>query len=781
MSDIQNIKIRIVAEGDLSQLDASINKTTAAELKLKDGLKQVDTQAKATNKTLQEESAKSAKAVDDSGKSFTDLSGKVKTLSSQIPGAFQVEQILGFAKAAITATTGISTMSTAMGILKGAIVSTGIGALVIALGSLIAYFTSTDEGATKLEGVMGALGAAFKEVVGFAAELGSKIFGAFESVANFREALSELGEFIYNNILNRFKAIIVFGEAFSKFFKGDFVGAAKAATDAIVQMGTGITDITSKTAAFAERLAKAAKEAYDYAIKLDAINDAQREFNVQVSENNIRVVELIKQSKNHSLSIQERIDKLKEANKIDNESLQGQLAIENKRLELIQERNAREKAAINQKLNDDIANAKSEEDKIKLRQKALSINDDLNDEEANQIIKINGLRQQSVALQERNNNSISALQEEGIKQRLDMIKQTGVAEENIYKSQYANREIDEKQFQEGIQQIQLESLYTQKEYLQLLGRDTIDIDKAIQDILVKQRSDADKETLKNEKEASDKQKKEWEDDFKFYSALSDKNRKDEEKKDKEAKEKKAAIEQQSRVLVTTLANGFFQLQQEHLANELQQIQYNQTMELAAVGENKQAQAVINAKYAKESAEIKRKQAIADKEQAIFNISLSTIQAVAKASPVVPLMALAAAIGAAQLAFAIAKPIPKFYNKGTKGVPGADTTRDSVYAMLTPGEGVMPVDRMKEYKPAFDAIFDRRIPADLINSIALNPNILNGKTGGNSDKAEMLLKSIDKKLDKIKTFEVSIDAKGFKSYLKDQNAKTEIENNYARIQ
>jgi hypothetical protein len=55
--------------------------------------------------------------------------------------------------------------------------------------------------------------------------------------------------------------------------------------------------------------------------------------------------------------------------------------------------------------------------------------------------------------------------------------------------------------------------------------------------------------------------------------------------------------------------------------------------------------------------------------------------------------------------------------------GSDTTRDSVHAVLTPGEGVMPVDRMKEYRPAFDAIFDRKIPADLINSIALNPNIL----------------------------------------------------------
>jgi hypothetical protein len=791
MSDqVQNIKIHLIGDADLSQVDASLNKLSASELKVKDAFKQVDAQAKATHKTLQEESAKSTKAVDVSSKSFTGLTDKVRNLASSIPGAFQVQEVLGFAKATQTATAGVGGMTTGMKALRVAIASTGIGAIVVALGSLIAYFKSTDEGATKLEGVMGALGAAFGEVVGFAAELGSKIFGAFESVANFREALTELGDFIVTNLLNRLKAPLVIFDALTMAFKefaqnginADFVPALKKAADGIFQLGTGVADITTKAGDFAERLAKAAKEAYDYAIKLDAVNDAQREFNVTISENNIKIVELIRQSKNHTLAIDERIKKLQEANKLDEQNLKGQLEIENRRLALIQERNARERAAINQRLNDDIAEAKSEEAKLKLKEKALSISDDLADEEANQIIKINGLRQQSVALQERNNNSIAALTEEGIQKRLALIKSTGTAEENIYKEQYAKREIDEKQFQDGIQRVQLESLYTQKGYLESLGRDTIEIDKAIQDILVKQSSDADKALLDQQKktaqELADEKKKEYEDDYAFYSALSKKKI----EQDKIEADQRKQIKEKENQLLSSLANGLFTLQKENLDVQLQQLQYNQAQELAAVGDNKQGQAAINAKFAKETAEIKRKQAIADKDQAIFNISLSTIQAVAKASPVVPLMALAAAIGAAQLAFAVAKPIPKFYNKGTKSVEGVDTGRDSVYAMLRPGEGVMPVDRMNDYRPAFDAIFDRKIPADLINSIAMNPDIIGrmGKKDNDNSGIERHLEAIENKLDKIKTFEVSMDAKGFKTYLKGESSKSEIENNYARM-
>jgi hypothetical protein len=120
--------------------------------------------------------------------------------------------------------------------------------------------------------------------------------------------------------------------------------------------------------------------------------------------------------------------------------------------------------------------------------------------------------------------------------------------------------------------------------------------------------------------------------FNFYQALSKKKVEQEKAEAEQIKQ----IKEKSAQLAMTIANGLFQLQQQNLNNQLQEIQYNQAQELASAGDNEQAKATINAKFAKETAEIKRKQAVADKEQAIFNIGISTASAVIKQAAATPL-------------------------------------------------------------------------------------------------------------------------------------------------
>jgi hypothetical protein len=72
--------------------------------------------------------------------------------ASMIPGP------IGMAATAMNGLTGgIGKAVIAMKTLKGAIMATGIGALLIAVGSLIAYFTGTERGAQKLRVGMAAL------------------------------------------------------------------------------------------------------------------------------------------------------------------------------------------------------------------------------------------------------------------------------------------------------------------------------------------------------------------------------------------------------------------------------------------------------------------------------------------------------------------------------------------------------------------------------------------------------------------------------------------------
>ena len=74
-----------------------------------------------------------------------------------------------------TATTGFAK---AMQILKAALISSGIGAIVVALGSLVAYFTKTQRGADGLAKAMAVLKQVFLTVTDYAIQMGEKIVNA---------------------------------------------------------------------------------------------------------------------------------------------------------------------------------------------------------------------------------------------------------------------------------------------------------------------------------------------------------------------------------------------------------------------------------------------------------------------------------------------------------------------------------------------------------------------------------------------------------------------------
>ena len=113
-------------------------------------------------------------------------------------------------------------------------------------------------------------------------------------------------------------------------------------------------------------------------------------------------------------------------------------------------------------------------------------------------------------------------------------------------------------------------------------------------------------------------------------------------------------------------------------------------------------------YEAQMRKIKRRQAVIDKAGALFSIGLNTaINATSKPA----LAPLIIAFGAAQAATVLATPIP--YNKGTKKVPmvrGAVRGKDSVHAILTPNERVVPEDINSQpgYSALMDLAHDRKI-------------------------------------------------------------------------
>lgn len=71
-------------------------------------------------------------------------------------------------------------------LLKVALLGTGIGVLIVALGSLVSWFTKTQKGVEAANKIMGALGATVNVLIDRAGKLGSALVNLF--TGNFKQA-----------------------------------------------------------------------------------------------------------------------------------------------------------------------------------------------------------------------------------------------------------------------------------------------------------------------------------------------------------------------------------------------------------------------------------------------------------------------------------------------------------------------------------------------------------------------------------------------------------------
>ena len=129
-----------------------------------------------------------------------------------------------------------------------------------------------------------------------------------------------------------------------------------------------------------------------------------------------------------------------------------------------------------------------------------------------------------------------------------------------------------------------------------------------------------------------------------------------------------AIQQELFNFVSELGNILFDAKKAQIEQEMADLEHFYTTDVEAAKKNANLKFITEEELAAKQLELKRKQAIADKQQAAFNIALTTAQAVMSAlvsiPPNVPLSLVMAATGAVQLAAVLAKPLPK-YAKGKK--------------------------------------------------------------------------------------------------------------------
>ena len=306
-------------------------------------------------------------------KSVEELQKEMKNLGKETKAVAQENKILADAKKKFADfKDGIKGATAGFKGLKGAIAATGIGALLIAITSLVSYFKNSEEGSRKLAIAMEALSIITGKVMDFFAALGEKIVWAF---TNPKEALMNFMNLVKENIINRFEGLLELlpklGKAISLLFQGKFKEAGKTAADAVGKVVLGVEDVTDKVAdattavvEFGKTVVKEVTEAVEVATKLvdqfRNIRDAQQALIVDNANLNKEMETQQKIAEDTNRTYEERKEALEKVGEAqvklaENLAKQARLEEENLRLQISQEGNYEKREELETQLAEAIA------------------------------------------------------------------------------------------------------------------------------------------------------------------------------------------------------------------------------------------------------------------------------------------------------------------------------------------------------------------------------------------------------------------------------------------
>lgn len=213
------------------------------------------------------------------------------------------------------------------------------------------------------------------------------------------------------------------------------------------------------------------------------------------------------------------------------------------------------------------------------------------------------------------------------------------------------------------------------------------------------------------------------------------------------------------------------------------LENDKNIKLQFAGQTEEGRAAIEKQYEDRRREVRKKEAQAAKEMALFNIAINTAQgivaALASVPPNVPLSFTIGLIGAAQLALVGSRQIPA-YKDGTDNHPGGyaivgDGGKHEVVHQPTLGWSITPnkdtlmnLEKGSKVFPdlASSGVFDSGLP-DMIQ--------LNSSGITKHDMERIMRKHMPKS-----TMNVNVDKGGFKTFVRSQGGQVEKLNNNVRF-
>lgn len=386
-----------------------------------------------------------------------------------------------------SALAGARTLTAGMKTLKGAIVSTGIGAVVLAVVAMIQAVSRLQVVQDKWKVATAGLSAVLDVLLDNVAYIGEEIINAFsdDPLQALKDFGTELGENIYNRIEGLVMLIPSLGEALVLVLKGEFSEAGEVAANALLKVTTGVEDLATKMTS---------DEAKAYAAELLLIKQRAEELaRAEQQLEDVRISQTITQAKRSK------------------QIAQARLLAEDELLTFEEREKALQKALDleTQSLAERLVNAKEEARLIAERNKLSESSRADRKEEADAQAKIFQLEEASLKQQKRIFTELQSLQKERQAANDKIIADQLKAEEELQK---ARDEINKGIIDGTASQLEKEILASEEKYNKLLdladqfGLDTLEIEEAQAQALADiQQKFRDKEITENAK-ANEKQK-----------------------------------------------------------------------------------------------------------------------------------------------------------------------------------------------------------------------------------------------------------------------------------
>jgi hypothetical protein len=254
-------------------------------------------------------------------------------------------------------------------------------------------------------------------------------------------------------------------------------------------------------------------------------------------------------------------------------------------------------------------------------------------------------------------------------------------------------------------------------------------------------------------------------------------------------------------------NFINQLQQRNFENERARLEQSKNVALQFAGENTAGREEIERQYEEKRIVLQKRQAKAQKEQAIFGATIGTAQGIVSTiaqlgmPAAIPLIALISAIGAAQIALIQSQQIPQFWQGGEVGSQQRIMVNDDPFGrkgsnykeviekpngqILTPqGKNVkMTVPKGSYVHPTYDAFINSLDSELLSNNImpvgqgSIMPMIVNNGLSKNdvldvmNNHANRLVNTIEKQ----HGIKINIDENGINKYVSKKGHTSKIMN------